>query len=224
MELDSSGNRGQRSVSVPHQGGDNEAPNQHRADQYLKKNIPGQVNQGQVAIQAAEAISLRSNLSSGNRRRVLLSQPLTPFGYQPPKTPKSRWSKFKDGFRAFVAWVFSNVGICVLVVGYLLMGAVTFQQLEGPEEELIVYHHVSVYRNQTVQKLWEITEKWNTLHPMNWSHEVADIMREYQARIITEAASGFDGMDIPNRQWTFSGALLYSITVITTIGKYDKIL
>jgi len=29
--------------------------------------------------------------------------------------PKSPWQKFKDGFRSVVAWVFSNVGICVLV-------------------------------------------------------------------------------------------------------------
>ena len=114
--------------------------------------------------------------------------------------------------------MFSNVGICVLVVGYLLVGAVAFQQIEGPEELKIKYT-VGEYRNQTVLRLWSITEKWNTLHPANWTQEVAKIMQEYQARIIVEANSGYDGSDVPNYQWTFSGALLYSITVITTIGK-----
>lgn len=137
----------------------------------------------------------------------------------PPPPPKKSWQKrFKDGFRATVAFVFSKVGICVLVIGYLFIGAAMFQQLEGPEEELIRFH-VGLYRSKIVKKLWKITEEYNTLHPTNWTTEVSKIMQEYQTRIIQEAADGYDGQDIPQPKWTFTGSLLYSITVITTIGK-----
>ena len=90
--------------------------------------------------------------------------------------------------------------------------------ISGPEEKLIEFH-VGKYRSKIVKKMWKITEEYNTLHPANWTNEVSHIMQEYQSRIIQEAAEGYDGSDIPKRKWTFTGALLYSITVITTIGK-----
>ena len=132
--------------------------------------------------------------------------------------PKKPWKKrIKDGIRATVAFVFSKVGICVLVIAYLLIGASMFQQLEAPAEEQIKYQ-VGDFRSKMVAKMWTITEEFNTLHPQNWTAHVADIVKEYQARIIKEANKGYDGADIPNPKWSFTGALLYSITVITTIG------
>ena len=74
-------------------------------------------------------------------------------------------------------------------------------------------------------QLWNVTEKYNLLHPRNWTEEVTRIVRTYQAAIIHAKEHGYDGHDIPKSPWTFSGALLYSITVITTIGEWsDKLL
>ena len=53
---------------------------------------------------------------------------------------KTAWQRFKDLFRSFVAFVFSKVGICVLVVGYLLLGAFAFQAIEAPAEAQIKYN------------------------------------------------------------------------------------
>ena len=79
---------------------------------------------------------------------------LRPRGGIPPRPPppsrpkKTAWQRFKDFFRSFVAFVFSKVGICVLVVGYLLLGAFAFQAIEAPAEAEIKYN-VKEFREMT---------------------------------------------------------------------------
>ena len=155
------------------------------------------------------------NPSISARRRMMQPGPIT---YPPPK---SNWSKFKDAFRSFVAWVFSNVGICVLVVGYLIIGALTFQQIERPEEEKISFE-VGKYRKDIVKKMWDITYKYNVLEFEKWKSESEELVKDFQNYVVHQADNGYDGSDGPPNQWTFSGSLLYSITVITTIGKFYK--
>jgi len=46
---------------------------------------------------------------------------------------KSTCDKIKDFIREFIAFMFSNVGIIGLVVGYTICGAFMFQAIEGNE-------------------------------------------------------------------------------------------
>ena len=132
----------------------------------------------------------------------------------PPR--KTVWERFKDGFRSVIAFVFSNVGICVLVLGYLILGAFMFEHLEA---ENLGVSPVVERRALAVARLWNITEKYNTLHKGDWDLEVRRVVADYQEEVIEAVDKGFQGDDQPSTLWTFSGALLYSITVITTIGK-----
>jgi hypothetical protein len=66
--------------------------------------------------------------------------------------PKTAWQRFKDGARSVFAFIFGKVGICVLVIGYLLLGAVAFQQIEGPNEMLKPRFAVTAYREDTVRR------------------------------------------------------------------------
>ena len=178
--------------------------------------LPGEQNHVRIT-HAPDSLSLRSA-----QKRIELLHDVTSIRssrrprstHIPPR--KTVWERFKDGFRSVIAFVFSNVGICVLVLGYLILGAFMFEHLEA--ENLGVSPMVE-RRALTVARLWNITERYNTLHKGDWDKEVKRVVADYQEVVIEGIEEGFDGTDYPSTQWTFSGALLYSITVITTIGE-----
>ena len=75
----------------------------------------------QVSLRSAErrlellhdVVSIRSG---GSRR------PRSNHSHHQPPATATLWRRAKEAARAIVAFVFSNVGICVLVIGYLVLG------------------------------------------------------------------------------------------------------
>ncbi|PRD26935.1 UNVERIFIED_CONTAM: twk-7 [Trichonephila clavipes] len=141
---------------------------------------------------------------------------------KPPK--KSKRSSASPGrcrrcCGRFTTFLFSHVGLCALVIGYSIMGAFAFRALEAPYEEQKA-SQVGHLRQETVRRLWEITDKLNVLYKDNWTELVEAEVRRFQKELIVAVKEGYDGKEGSGQQWSFSGAFLYSLTVITTIGKY----
>ncbi|XP_017304446.1 potassium channel subfamily K member 15-like, partial [Diaphorina citri] len=64
-------------------------------------------------------------------------------------------------------------------------------------------------------------ERLNVLYEQNWTTLVTEQLRRFESNVIEMSSQlGYNGRDPADkdRQWSFSGALLYSVTVITTIG------
>ena len=63
------------------------------------------------------------------------------------------------------------------------------------------------------------------LYRENWTREAGKVLKRFEQNVIrkakTEGYDGSDSGDDTSVQWNFSGALLYSVTVITTIGEGD---
>ncbi|KAH9376315.1 hypothetical protein HPB48_021707 [Haemaphysalis longicornis] len=134
-----------------------------------------------------------------------------------PPPPENRC---KSCCRKFTAFLFSHVGLCALVVGYSILGAFAFRALEAPYE-VEKASQVIAMRRDTVARLWEITDRLNVLYKENWTAAVSHEILDFQARLIAAVKDGYDGKEIGTggQQWSFSGAFLYSLTVITTIGE-----
>lgn len=142
-------------------------------------------------------------------------------GHRPPRKRSGHHdTKCKRCCRRFTTFIFSHVGLCALVIGYSIMGAFAFRALEAPYEEQKVTQ-VSNLRQETVRRLWEITDKLNVLYKDNWTRMVSHEVKHFQTELIAAVKDGYDGKDGGSQQWSFSGAFLYSLTVITTIGEWE---
>jgi hypothetical protein len=133
--------------------------------------------------------------------------------------------------RKMLGFLASTIGLTCLLIGYTALGGWLFVRLEGQNGRR-VQSNMRMTRDLFVERLWNMTERFNVLHPDNWTSQAGHILDDYAVRI--HAATKWRGWD-PNRgnddandrtddndgngQWSYAEALLFSITVITTIGE-----
>ncbi|XP_062582724.1 TWiK family of potassium channels protein 7-like [Saccostrea cucullata] len=121
--------------------------------------------------------------------------------------------------KKFTAFLFSHIGLCGLVIAYSIMGGFVFMSLEA-SHEIMERGSVDMRRKSQIERLWNITNFNLILGKKNWTYEVDKVLRDFQTDIY-EATKlrGWDGQgEDADAQWSFANSLLYSITVITTIG------
>ncbi|CAG5123723.1 unnamed protein product [Candidula unifasciata] len=135
----------------------------------------------------------------------------------PNEGERDRLMKYARVFQKVISYSFSHVGLTVLVIGYTIMGGFLFKFLEG-KTEIVERTTISKKRNATI---WLMTADLNVLEQANWSRAVERIMKDFQDDVVIAIKErGWDGRDEFNKDisWSFFGSVLYSVTVLTTIG------
>ncbi|KRY70575.1 Potassium channel subfamily K member 18, partial [Trichinella pseudospiralis] len=131
---------------------------------------------------------------------------------------RSKVRRLNIFFKRTVAFFFSHIGLCALVVAYTMLGSVLFRAVEGPLEKE-VRQLARDNRRQSVDRLWTITYEYNVLYEEEWIQKVQEELLSFKQTLLSAIWKGYDARDYEeNVQWTFSGAFLYSLSVITTIG------
>ncbi|KFM66363.1 Potassium channel subfamily K member 18, partial [Stegodyphus mimosarum] len=136
-----------------------------------------------------------------------------------PTDHMSRCAKCRYYCRTGATFLFSHIGLCSLVFGYTVMGAFTFEALEAGNE-LDKRKQMRQEEEKVIEYLWELTNSGEIINESKWYENATATIRNYEMKLVKAMRKdGYDGNDdTDNLQWSFSGALLYSIIVITTIG------
>jgi len=98
------------------------------------------------------------------------------------------------------------------------MGATIFLSLETPRDPKMINEVLSL-RSQVVLKLWNVTLHYNTIYSEKWEAEVDFTIRDFQNNFVKKIRLGYNGED--DDAWTFPKALMYSLSVYTTIGNLN---
>jgi len=152
---------------------------------------------------------------------------------------RRRRQKVSACCKSAVAFLFSHIGLAAMVVAYSIMGGFLFQWIEAPAEQSTKYR-VRAARQRGIDEIWRLAaEMCDRRRRRRSSTIVADettvagvdaayaaqfgaVLLEFQTEVLYAVQDlGWDGNDDVTEtklQWSFAGALLYAVTVITTIG------
>ena len=141
--------------------------------------------------------------------------------------PPGRTYECEDVCRKSTMTIFSVLGLSVMVMGYLVIGAVTFSILESRHmsedtrnsptvmnsNDMLatlsseVNSYIDELRDHTVSKLWQMTEQMNILYPVNWTHNAAEELLSFQRMLSRKLATEIMSRPIyPNAKPSASGS------------------
>lgn len=147
---------------------------------------------------------------------------------------RQRQKKVISCCKKFIAFLFSHIGLCSLVVAYCILGGFIFKELEGPHE-MQKKREITVLRQNFTEMIHRLAFE-TTLTKGNrdiFKTEVNAILRDFSVIIQKQTKeAGWDGQEVKNEtkngtgpvepeQWSYPSSLLYAITVMTTIGESD---
>ncbi|KAI9561295.1 hypothetical protein GHT06_012251 [Daphnia sinensis] len=132
--------------------------------------------------------------------------------------------RYRKCLRISLTFLFSQVGLIGLVVAYSAAGAVLFEWLEA-DQEIEPRRKILQIRLDCLERLSQLNYYSTATSTENstelWAIKAGALLKAFETEVVKATkVEGYDGKEVDDaeRQWSVSGSLLYSITVITTIG------
>jgi len=94
-------------------------------------------------------------------------------------------TKCRSCCKSFAAFLFSTLGLVIMVAAYSVLGGMLFQKIEQQlENDTIKDARILVkeHTDRRVAQLWDMTDRLNVLHRENWTIEATQILTQYQVK------------------------------------------
>ncbi|KAI6171137.1 TWiK family of potassium channels protein 7 [Aphelenchoides bicaudatus] len=135
---------------------------------------------------------------------------------------------------SYAKQILPHVGLVLLLLIYLLVGASIFQRIEGPNEIITKNNEIATIlglRDQFQESIWNLTHNPDTVISRETFNGLG---QEYFERLVTEIFNAYKNQFITNMHllnvtsadehlWTYPNSVLFATTVITTIGSYGHL-
>lgn len=134
--------------------------------------------------------------------------------------------KFAKGLKISITFLFSHIGLTCVVVGYTVLGGIIFQNIELPEERK-TRQDIVIVKDACVDEIvdfYESSDIQAVLEKRYWNSHIDNILRVYKKKVYQFSKErDWDGrFEGDEYQWSFAESLLYSVTVISTIGEKKR--
>jgi len=147
----------------------------------------------------------------------------------PMKEEKRQKKKSLDFVKSILAFAFSQVGVVVLCVMYAVGGARIYMSMEVPFEEEAYLAKQKEAKAIIAATDYLTNSFWDKIHNPNpdkrlnetaYYEKVGEDLHSLAAQIVSAAENlNYDGeVEGWNKDWFFPNALLFTITIMTTIG------
>ena len=165
------------------------------------------------AISALVLTSTPSNLRKHNKPILTPSQ--------------KRWKNFRTICRTIFEFMFTQVGIGGIVIGYTIVGAFIFQAIELSNENNgmgasmsskshavhSISQNVTSLRSSTLHELWKLTETHNIFNRSQWRVDVATSLLQHQQDMVGLIQDGYEEQTLEEK-WSFPAALMFTLRFV----------
>ena len=141
---------------------------------------------------------------------------------------------FKRFFKHLVTFLFSRVGLCLVVIAYIILGGLLFQYIESEYESIEKDNQKEFIRNVTrrtellVEEIWNMTKSEFIFQEVNYTNLLAIKLNLHKEKYIDALLNGtvdpevlLNGTASEHEKWSVPGSVLYAVTLVTTIGNLN---
>ncbi|XP_037093305.1 potassium channel subfamily K member 18-like [Pollicipes pollicipes] len=124
-----------------------------------------------------------------------------------------------DLCRQLVVFLFNQVGVGCLLLGYTVSGAFVFRYAEA-EYDRELTARVEEHRLTAARSLWRVTCQLNQFNvtEADWWRLVTNLTTSYQHNVTGFVRRGYLGGSSEQSIWTVPSSIIYCISIYSTIG------